>query len=109
MAPTDVKFPLSPSGEIISYNYSIDYSPMKGIDIFGEFVKSCQKKQIKTGFYYTVVSNTWLNVDRGLVSLYFFSNDFSLSYFISRFKIVHYNQVKLILRKKLMIILYYNN
>jgi hypothetical protein len=70
MAPTDVKFPLNPSGEIISYNYSIDYSPMKGIDIFEEFIKSCQKKQIKTGFYYTVVSNTWLNVDRGLVSLF---------------------------------------
>ena len=68
MAPTDVKFPVSPSGEIISYNYSIDYSPMKGVDVLGEFVQSCDKKQIRTGFYYTVVSNNWLNVDRGVVS-----------------------------------------
>ncbi|CAF1138396.1 unnamed protein product [Rotaria sordida] len=67
MAPTDVKFPLSPSGQIIPYNYSIDYSPMKGVDVLGNFVKSCEKKQIRTGFYYTVVSNNWLNVDSGLI------------------------------------------
>jgi hypothetical protein len=71
MAPTDVKFPLSPSGEIIPYNYSIDYSPMKGRDILGEFTKSCENRQIRTGFYYTVVSNNWLNVDRGFVSSFF--------------------------------------
>jgi len=71
MAPTNVTFPLSPSGEIIPYNYSIDYSPVKGADVLGQFVQSCQKKKIKTGFYYTVVSNTWLNVDRGLVSDFF--------------------------------------
>ena len=68
MAPTDVKFPLSPSGEIISYNYSIDYSPMKGVDVLGEFVTSCKKKQIRTGFYYSVVSNNYLNVQNGFVS-----------------------------------------
>jgi hypothetical protein len=68
MAPTNVTFPLSPSGEIIPYNYSINYSPVKGADVLGDFIQSCQKKQIKTGFYYTVVSNTWLNVDRGFVS-----------------------------------------
>jgi hypothetical protein len=68
MAPTDVKFPLNPSGEIIPYNYSIDYSPMKGIDVLGEFIKSCEKKQIKTGFYYTVVNNNWFNVEGGYVS-----------------------------------------
>jgi len=68
MAPTNVTFPLNPSGEIIPYNYSINYSPVKGADVLGDFIQSCQKKQIKTGFYYTVVSNTWLNVDRGFVS-----------------------------------------
>lgn len=71
MAPTDVKFPLSPSGQIIPYNYSIDYSPMKGVDVLGEFIKSCEKKQIKTGFYYTVATNNWFNVESGLVSLAF--------------------------------------
>ncbi len=71
MAPTDVKFPLSPSGQIIPYNYSIDYSPMKGVDVLGDFIKSCEKKKIKTGFYYTVATNNWFNVESGLVSLAF--------------------------------------
>jgi hypothetical protein len=68
MAPSNVKFPLNPSGEIISYNYTVDYSPVKGIDILDEFIKSCDKKQIRTGFYYTVVTNNWLNVESGFVS-----------------------------------------
>jgi hypothetical protein len=68
MAPTNVKFPINPSGEIIPYNYSIDYSPMKGIDVLGEFIKSCEKRQIKTGFYYTIASNSWFNVESGKVS-----------------------------------------
>lgn len=72
MAPTDVKFPVNPSGEIISYNYSIAYSPMKGIDVLDEFIKSCEKKQIKTGFYYTVVTNNWFNVENGIVSEFVF-------------------------------------
>jgi hypothetical protein len=67
MAPTNVTFPLSPSGEIIPYNYTVSYSPVKGVDVLGQFVNSCQAKQIRTGFYYTVVSNTWLNVDSGFV------------------------------------------
>jgi hypothetical protein len=81
MAPTDVKFPLSPSGEIISYNYSIDYSPMKGADVLGEFIKSCDKKQIRTGFYYTVATNNWFNVESGLVSLSFVMIFFVLCHF----------------------------
>ena len=68
MAPTDVKFPLNPSGEIVPYNYTVDYSPMKGVNVLGEFVKSCEKRQIKTGFYYSVVSNNYLNVQSGSVS-----------------------------------------
>lgn len=68
MAPTNVTFPLSPSGQMIPYNYSIDYSPMKGVDVLGEFIKSCEKRQIKTGFYYTVATNNWFNVEGGHVS-----------------------------------------
>ena len=68
MAPSDVKFPLNPSGEIIAYNYTVDYSPVKGVDILQEFIHSCVKQQIRTGFYYTVVTNTWLNVESGFVS-----------------------------------------
>ncbi|CAF1021179.1 unnamed protein product [Adineta ricciae] len=67
MAPTDVKFPLNPSGEIVPYNYTIDYSPMKGRDVLKEFVDSCEKRQIRTGFYYSVVSNNYLNVQSGMV------------------------------------------
>ncbi|CAF3627795.1 unnamed protein product [Rotaria socialis] len=67
MAPSDIKFPLSPSGEIISYNYTVDYSPVQGIDILQDFIQSCEEQQIRTGFYYTVVTNTWLNVDSGFV------------------------------------------
>jgi alpha-L-fucosidase len=68
MAPTNVTFPLSPSGQMIPYNYSVDYSPMKGVDVLGEFIKSCEKRQIKTGFYYTVATNNWFNVEGGHVS-----------------------------------------
>jgi alpha-L-fucosidase len=67
MAPTKVTFPLNPSGQIVPYNYTVEYSPLKGIDVLGEFVNSCEKKQIKTGFYYSVVSNSYLHVDNGFV------------------------------------------
>lgn len=53
---------------MIPYNYSIGYSAVKGMDVLGSFVSSCQKAEIKTGFYYTVVNNNWFNVDDGLVS-----------------------------------------
>ncbi len=72
MAPSNVTFPISPSGEIISYNYTVDYSPVKGVDVLDQFIKSCEKRQIKTGFYYTVVTNNWLNVESGFVSECFF-------------------------------------
>ncbi len=68
MAPTNVTFPLNPSGEIVPYNYTVQYSPLKTVDVLGEFVTSCQKSQIKPGFYYSVVSNNYLNVDNGFVS-----------------------------------------
>ena len=67
MAPTNVTFPLSPSGEKVPYNYSVNYSPVKGVDVLAQFINSCQAKQIRTGFYYSVVSNSWLNVESGYV------------------------------------------
>lgn len=67
MAPTNVTFPLSPSGTMVPYNYTVDYSPVKGVNILDEFVKSCVKQQIKTGFYYSVVTNDYLNVAGGKV------------------------------------------
>ena len=68
MAPTSVRFPLNPSGEQVPYNYTIDYSPMKGRDVLDEFIESCNKRRIRTGFYYSVVSNDYLNVQSGAVS-----------------------------------------
>ncbi|CAF1259137.1 unnamed protein product [Rotaria magnacalcarata] len=67
MAPTNVTFPLSPSGRIIPYNYTVDYSPVKGVNVLDNFVKSCNKQNIRHGFYYTVVNNDYLNVKQGLV------------------------------------------
>ncbi|CAF1487349.1 unnamed protein product, partial [Adineta steineri] len=67
MAPTKIRFPLNPSGQLVPYTYSIDYSPMKGRDVLGEFIASCEKKHIRTGFYYTVVSNNWFNVQSGYI------------------------------------------
>ena len=72
MAPTQVKVPVNPSGEIVPYNYTVQYSPLNGTDVLGEFVKSCQKKQIKPGFYYSVIWNNFLNVENGFVSYSFF-------------------------------------
>ena len=59
--PTKVQFPLT-TNQTIPYNYSITYSPKSGIDLVGNFIQSCQKAGIKTGFYYSVVWNNWLNV-----------------------------------------------
>ena len=67
MAPTNVTFPLSPSGRVIPYNYTVDYSPVRGVNVLDEFIKSCIKRQIRTGFYYTVATNNYLNVQHGLV------------------------------------------
>ena len=89
MAPTNVSFPLSPSGQIVPYNYSIDYSPMKGRDVLREFVNSCEQRKIRTGFYYTVATNTWFNVGGGIVSV---SSVFMLSLYsfvTNRLRTVH--------------------
>ena len=57
--PTEVQFQLT-NNETIHYNYSISYSPKSGIDLVGSFMKSCQKAEIRTGVYYSVVWNNWL-------------------------------------------------
>ena len=64
--PTAVKF-TTVEGVSRPYNYSINYSPVKGMDVAGSFVASCQKANIQTGFYYSVVSNNWMNIDNGIV------------------------------------------
>ena len=68
MAPTKVTFPLTPSGRIVPYNYTVDYSPVKGTDILDQFVQSCRKRQIRPGFYYSVATNDYLHVHNGYVS-----------------------------------------
>ena len=59
--PTQVQFPLT-SNETIPYNYSITSSPKSGTDLVGNFMQSCRKAEIRTGLYYSVVWNNWLNV-----------------------------------------------
>jgi len=59
--PTQVQFQLT-TNETIHYNYSISYSPKSGTDLVGSFMNSCRKAEIRTGVYYSVVWNNWLNV-----------------------------------------------
>jgi alpha-L-fucosidase len=59
--PTQVHFQLT-TNQTIPYNYSISYSPKAGVDLVGSFMQSCRKAEIKTGLYYSVVWNNWLNV-----------------------------------------------
>lgn len=59
--PTKVQFQLT-TNETIHYNYSIGFSPKAGIDLVGNFMDSCRRAEIKTGVYYSVVWNNWLNV-----------------------------------------------
>ena len=64
--PTSVTFTTN-EGVQHMYNYSIQYSPVAGMDVAGSFIASCQKAGIATGFYYSVVNNNWMNVGGGLV------------------------------------------
>lgn len=59
--PTQVQFQLT-TKETVHYNYSIAYSPKSGTDLLGNFVASCRRAGIRTGLYYSVVWNNWLNV-----------------------------------------------
>ncbi|CAF3139225.1 unnamed protein product [Rotaria sp. Silwood2] len=58
--PTQVKFQLT-TNETILYNYSILYSPISDTDLVSRFVDSCQQVEIKTGLYYSIIWNNWLN------------------------------------------------
>ena len=64
--PTSVTFNTKEGVQHV-YNYSIQYSPVADMDVAGSFVQSCQKAGIATGFYYSVVSNNWMNVGNGIV------------------------------------------
>ena len=64
--PTQVQVRLT-SNQTIPYNYSIAYSPKSGIDLVGNFMQSCRKVGIRTGLYYSVVWNNWLNVQNSHV------------------------------------------
>jgi len=60
--PTAVNFP----NDNFTYTYSVNNSKWNG-DVVGQFVDSCHAKGIKTGFYYSVMYNSFLNVNNGLV------------------------------------------
>lgn len=52
-----------------TYNYSVGHNPnpQGQQDIVASFVKSARSKGVGVGFYYSVVSNSLLNVCRGVV------------------------------------------
>jgi len=60
--PTAVQFPAFN----FSYTYSVNSSTFKG-NVVKDFVASCQKAGIKPGFYYSIVTNSFLNVVNGNV------------------------------------------
>eukprot|EP00696_Hemimastix_kukwesjijk_P013511 gnl/Hemi2/2691_TR946_c0_g1_i1.p1 gnl/Hemi2/2691_TR946_c0_g1~~gnl/Hemi2/2691_TR946_c0_g1_i1.p1 ORF type:complete len:464 (-),score=186.79 gnl/Hemi2/2691_TR946_c0_g1_i1:114-1481(-) len=61
--PTAVNFP----DVGFKYNYTIANSPVAGMDVVGSFIESCRRRSIRTGFYYSVVVNNYLNVQNGVV------------------------------------------
>eukprot|EP01123_Difflugia_compressa_P004570 TRINITY_DN16005_c0_g1_i1.p1 TRINITY_DN16005_c0_g1~~TRINITY_DN16005_c0_g1_i1.p1 ORF type:complete len:461 (+),score=96.01 TRINITY_DN16005_c0_g1_i1:179-1384(+) len=61
--PTAVNFPSFG----FTYNYSVNSSTYHG-DVVKQFVESCTKNGIKPGFYYSVVTNSFLNVANGKVA-----------------------------------------
>ena len=54
-------------GNPLHYNYSVAYSPVSGTDVVANFIRSCQTQGLKTGFYYSVGANSYLNVANGIV------------------------------------------
>jgi alpha-L-fucosidase len=61
--PSKVNFPKFN----FTYNYTVAQSKSPVQDIVGSFVNSCRSHDIQPGFYYSVVTNYYLNVDRGNV------------------------------------------
>jgi alpha-L-fucosidase len=49
------------------YNYSIQYSSCPDCDVVKSFLQTCKKYNIHPGFYYSIATNTYLNVDGRVV------------------------------------------
>ncbi len=58
---------LNLSDSKVPYNYSVQHSAVPNLDVVASFVQSCQRVGIRTGFYYSAVSNSFLNVQQGVV------------------------------------------
>ncbi|OAQ58196.1 glycoside hydrolase family 29 protein [Pochonia chlamydosporia 170] len=59
--PSKVKFQTS-NKQIISYNYTVEQSPVHGMDIVKSFVDSARARNIGPGLYYSVPNNKFLNI-----------------------------------------------
>lgn len=44
------------------YNYSVQYSSCPGCNVVADFLATCAKYNIRPGFYYSLATNTFLNV-----------------------------------------------
>ncbi len=66
-----------------------DYSPVKGVNILDEFMKSCLKQKIRTDFYYTVMDNNYLHVQHGYVSCFVSITLADTKSLFGRFKMIH--------------------
>ncbi len=55
--PTKVRLP-----DGSPYNYSIQYSSIPDIDVVKQFLDLCKEYNIMPGFYYSIATNTFLNV-----------------------------------------------
>ena len=57
--PTQVKLP-----DGMPYSYSIQYSSCPECNVVRDFLATCKKYGIRPGFYYSIATNTFLNVDK---------------------------------------------
>ncbi|TWU72695.1 hypothetical protein ED733_003751 [Metarhizium rileyi] len=66
--PSKVTFPTRESNRTtIDYNYTTVQSPLHGLDVAGSFADSARKYHVGHGFYYSVVVNNFLNVQKSRV------------------------------------------
>ncbi|KAJ6436410.1 transposase-like protein [Purpureocillium lavendulum] len=59
--PSKVKFSTSDK-QIISYNYTVEQSPVHDMDIVKDFVDSARERNIGPGLYYSMPNNKFLNI-----------------------------------------------
>ena len=64
--PTAATLPVKGGGSM-PYNYSVQYSSQPTFDVVGSFVRSCESFGIRTGYYYALGANFFLNVANGQV------------------------------------------